>query len=211
MSSGGYPAMCHQSCASHACSTAAACQHAAVCYWSKVLEGACALLPTPSLSTHLREPAVVSTSALCSVTVRGSVQGPLQLRLPSFARRGGCQLLTLSAPATCALVQWYACNIAGKPALQSSSRHRQWVQVVIDIAIIALDEFTPAQRAWFAWGQLMMIADIVCCCAILFPIAWRIRHLREAAISDGKAVRYVLQQLFTASIRDSLTQQVLLP
>ena len=29
--------------------------------------------------------------------------------------------------------------------------------------------------------------DIVCCCAILFPIVWSIRHLRQAAGADGKA------------------------
>ena len=33
----------------------------------------------------------------------------------------------------------------------------------------------------------MHLVDIICCCAILFPIIWSIRHLRQAAQIDGKA------------------------
>ena len=31
--------------------------------------------------------------------------------------------------------------------------------------------------------------DIICCCAILFPIVWSIKYLREASQTDGKAAR----------------------
>jgi hypothetical protein len=61
------------------------------------------------------------------------------------------------------------------------------LQVFAEIAIIVLDEFTPAQRSWFAWRDVMHFLDIACCAAILFPIVWRIKHLREAAMTDGKA------------------------
>ena len=33
------------------------------------------------------------------------------------------------------------------------------------------------------------LVDIICCCAILFPIVWSIKHLREASQTDGKAAR----------------------
>lgn len=44
-----------------------------------------------------------------------------------------------------------------------------------------LDENTPASRSWFTWRDILHLVDIICCCAILFPIVWSIKHLREAA------------------------------
>jgi len=43
------------------------------------------------------------------------------------------------------------------------------------------DENTPASRSWFTWRDTLHIVDIVCCCAVLFPIVWSIAHLRAAA------------------------------
>ena len=44
-------------------------------------------------------------------------------------------------------------------------------------------------RDWLTWRDLFHIMDLVCCCAILFPIVWQIKQLREAATVDGKAAR----------------------
>lgn len=62
-------------------------------------------------------------------------------------------------------------------------------QVFTELAIIFIDEYTPAKASWLTWKELMHLMDIVCCAAILFPIVWRIKHLREAAQSDGKAAQ----------------------
>eukprot|EP01025_Chloroclados_australasicus_P050736 TRINITY_DN5872_c0_g1_i2.p1 TRINITY_DN5872_c0_g1~~TRINITY_DN5872_c0_g1_i2.p1 ORF type:complete len:202 (+),score=1.78 TRINITY_DN5872_c0_g1_i2:78-608(+) len=67
------------------------------------------------------------------------------------------------------------------------------LQVFANIAIIVMDEFTPAKRTWFTWRDMMHFLDIICCCAILFPIVWRIKHLREASTTDGKAARSMQQ------------------
>lgn len=63
------------------------------------------------------------------------------------------------------------------------------MQVLTDVAIVVIDELTPASPSWFQWRDLMHFVDIICCCAVLFPIAWRIRHLHEASATDGKAER----------------------
>ncbi|XP_020871398.1 uncharacterized protein LOC9298233 [Arabidopsis lyrata subsp. lyrata] len=39
------------------------------------------------------------------------------------------------------------------------------------------------------YGNQNFDEDIVCCCAILFPIVWSIRSLRETSKTDGKAAR----------------------
>ncbi|WOK95200.1 protein GPR107-like [Canna indica] len=61
------------------------------------------------------------------------------------------------------------------------------LQVVANIAQVAIDESGPYARDWVTWRQLFLLVDVVCCCAILFPIVWSIKNLREAARTDGKA------------------------
>ena len=45
----------------------------------------------------------------------------------------------------------------------------------------------PPPQVWLTWRDVLHLVDIICCCAILFPIVWSIRHLRQAAGADGKA------------------------
>lgn len=66
------------------------------------------------------------------------------------------------------------------------------LQVIANISIVIMDEVSPARRSWLTWRDTMHLLDIVCCCAVLFPIVWRIKHLRDAAQTDGKAARCVL-------------------
>lgn len=68
------------------------------------------------------------------------------------------------------------------------------LQVFANVAIVVMDETTPASRNWFSWRDIWHVVDILCCCAILFPIVWSIRHLRETAEHDDKAAR-VLSKL----------------
>lgn len=61
------------------------------------------------------------------------------------------------------------------------------LQVVDNIAIIVVAEMAPGSVAFGRWGDLLHLVDIICCCAVLLPIVWSIRHLRQAAGADGKA------------------------
>ncbi|XP_066371327.1 protein CANDIDATE G-PROTEIN COUPLED RECEPTOR 7-like [Miscanthus floridulus] len=61
------------------------------------------------------------------------------------------------------------------------------LQVVANIAQVVIDESGPYARDWVTWKQIFLLVDVVCCCAVLFPIVWSIKNLREAARSDGKA------------------------
>jgi len=63
------------------------------------------------------------------------------------------------------------------------------LQVLTNVADIVLQESGPSTKGWFTWRDIFHLLDIICCCAILFPIVWSIKHLREAAHSDGKAAR----------------------
>ncbi|KAF0691152.1 Aste57867_17576 [Aphanomyces stellatus] len=61
------------------------------------------------------------------------------------------------------------------------------LQVANNIAVVVLQESSVGTQAWVHWRDAMHLLDILCCCAILFPIVWSIRQLRETAEVDGKA------------------------
>ena len=43
------------------------------------------------------------------------------------------------------------------------------------------EEENRGNQDWAAWRDILHLFDIICCCAILFPIVWSIKSLREAA------------------------------
>merc|ERR1711998_426084 len=51
----------------------------------------------------------------------------------------------------------------------------------------------PGSQEWYTWRDVLHLVDIICCCAILFPIVWSIRHLRQAAAADGKAEHNIMK------------------
>ncbi|KAL3687889.1 hypothetical protein R1sor_014198 [Riccia sorocarpa] len=84
-----------------------------------------------------------------------------------------------------------------KPFLQDKEKKVLMVviplQVFANVASIVIDETGPSTKDWFTWKQVFLLLDIICCCAVLFPIVWSIKHLREASHTDGKAARNVVK------------------
>jgi len=63
------------------------------------------------------------------------------------------------------------------------------LQIIDNIAMVVIEETTPGTLGWFTWKDIFRLVDIVCCGAILVPIIWSIKHLKEASQIDGKAAR----------------------
>ncbi|XP_022735937.1 protein GPR107-like [Durio zibethinus] len=78
-----------------------------------------------------------------------------------------------------------------KPYLQDKEKKVLMIviplQFVANIAQVVIDETGPFGQDWITWRQVFLLVDVVCCCAVLFPIVWSIKNLREAARTDGKA------------------------
>ncbi|KAH0644455.1 hypothetical protein KY284_032339 [Solanum tuberosum] len=78
-----------------------------------------------------------------------------------------------------------------KPYLQDKEKKVLMIviplQVIANIAQVVIDEDGPYGDEWVTWKQVFLLVDVICCCAVLFPIVWSIKNLREAAKSDGKA------------------------
>ncbi|XP_044482137.1 protein CANDIDATE G-PROTEIN COUPLED RECEPTOR 7-like [Mangifera indica] len=63
------------------------------------------------------------------------------------------------------------------------------LQVLENIAYVVINETGPATTDWMAWNHMFLLIDIICCCAVIFPIIWSIRSLKEASKTDGKVAR----------------------
>lgn len=85
-----------------------------------------------------------------------------------------------------------------KPYLQDKEKKVLMVviplQVFANIASIVSEETGQASnRSWMTWRQVFILLDIICCIAVLVPIVWSIKHLREASQTDGKAARNIIK------------------
>jgi hypothetical protein len=66
--------------------------------------------------------------------------------------------------------------------------------VIIDsIAIVIEDTVSEGHAAWSTWRDIRRILDVIACCAVLLPVVWSIRNLREATSADGKAARSLVR------------------
>ncbi|KAA8518839.1 hypothetical protein F0562_016387 [Nyssa sinensis] len=70
-----------------------------------------------------------------------------------------------------------------------AAEDKHYVKVLANVASIVIGETGPFIKDWVTWNQVFLLVDIVCCCAIIFPIVWSIRSLRETSKTDGKAAR----------------------
>ncbi|XP_064967068.1 protein CANDIDATE G-PROTEIN COUPLED RECEPTOR 7-like [Musa acuminata AAA Group] len=80
-----------------------------------------------------------------------------------------------------------------KPFLQDREKKVLMIviplQVLANIASAVIGETGPFIQGWVTWNQVFLLIDIACCCAIIFPIIWSIRTLKETSKTDGKAAR----------------------
>ena len=98
-----------------------------------------------------------------------------------------------------------------KHALSKNEQTVFWIviplQVFSNIAYIIIEESAEGSAERSTWRSIGLLVDLLCCGAILFPVVWSIKHLREAKQTDGKAagnlvkLKYVLLHLlFVASV-----------
>eukprot|EP00762_Andalucia_godoyi_P002128 ANDGO_02625.mRNA.1 hypothetical protein SAMD00019534_116630 len=62
------------------------------------------------------------------------------------------------------------------------------LQLLADVAMIVTGELAPGSPQLVFWNNVSRVIDVVCCCAVLFPIVWSIRMLR-----DGPRVKAVVR------------------
>lgn len=61
------------------------------------------------------------------------------------------------------------------------------LQVLANIADIILAESEEGDIEHRTWADILIMVDLICCGAILFPVVGSIKHFQEASTTDGKA------------------------
>lgn len=61
------------------------------------------------------------------------------------------------------------------------------LQVLANIADIILAESEEGDIEHRTWADILILVDLICCGAILFPVVGSIKHFQEASTTDGKA------------------------
>ncbi|XP_006647525.1 protein CANDIDATE G-PROTEIN COUPLED RECEPTOR 7-like [Oryza brachyantha] len=78
-----------------------------------------------------------------------------------------------------------------KPYLQEREKNVLMIviplQVIENLLLVVIGETGPTGQGWIVWNQVFLLVDVICCCAVFFPIIWSIRSMREASRTDGKA------------------------
>jgi len=67
------------------------------------------------------------------------------------------------------------------------------LQFMFNISALVLEETAPGAVNWLTWRDILNLLDMICCCLILLPIMWSIKHLKEAEEVDGKAAKNMLR------------------
>ncbi|KAK9157937.1 hypothetical protein Scep_004511 [Stephania cephalantha] len=80
-----------------------------------------------------------------------------------------------------------------KPFLQEKEKKVLMIviplQVLANVASAVIGETGPFIRDWITWNQVFLLVDVACCFAIIVPILWSIKSLRETSKTDGKAAK----------------------
>jgi len=62
------------------------------------------------------------------------------------------------------------------------------LQMLANVAVVMMNEFLPGSQGWVTWSDVFLLVDLLCCIAVLLPIVWSIRSLRQSSESDGKGL-----------------------
>lgn len=65
------------------------------------------------------------------------------------------------------------------------------LQVIDNIALLVVASDSPGSTSYSSWENVLHLVDLICCCAILFPIVWQIRSLETAVAANGRAERSI--------------------
>ncbi|PWZ10438.1 Protein GPR107 [Zea mays] len=79
-----------------------------------------------------------------------------------------------------------------KPVLQGREKKVLVAVIPLQVAANVVGEAGPSllQGYWATWwNRTLLLVDVACCCAVLFPVVWSHSHRETSSKTDGKAAR----------------------
>lgn len=66
-------------------------------------------------------------------------------------------------------------------------------QLIINLLLAVIEETSEGNRSWQLYKDILQILDLACCCAVLLPLIWSMKNLREVSESSDKAAAAMQQ------------------
>lgn len=68
------------------------------------------------------------------------------------------------------------------------------VQLVVNVAIVVVDEMSPGDDGWETWRRGLFILDLFCCALVFLPIAWSVGQIQNASTAvEGKSRTHLIR------------------
>jgi G protein-coupled receptor 107 len=69
------------------------------------------------------------------------------------------------------------------------------LQILANIALAVIEEQSEGAKSWAQWKDALRLFDVACCCAVLLPVVWSIRSMKDGSSSASKATQRSLARL----------------
>ena len=90
------------------------------------------------------------------------------------------------------------------------------LQIFVNVALAEIEEQSEGSPSWMWWRDMLRVLDVVCCCAVLLPLVWSIKTVKDTSGNDGQAARKLsrlkqFRQFYIIAVAFIYTTRILVP
>lgn len=63
------------------------------------------------------------------------------------------------------------------------------LQILANIALAVIEEQSEGSKSWAQWRDALRLFDMACCCAVLLPVVWSIRSMKDGSAATRATQR----------------------
>lgn len=93
------------------------------------------------------------------------------------------------------------------------------LQIFVNVALAMIEEQSEGSLSWLWWRDTLRVLDVVCCCAVLLPLVWSIKSVKDTTggtdglLSSARRVARLKQfrQFYIIAVAFIYTTRILVP